>query len=64
MIAIIVAGLSGTLVAANLLRLASGPLRVVLIDRRLQPGRGVADRTLFPDHLLNVPGGPHGCVRR
>lgn len=54
-IAIVGAGLSGTLVAANLLRLASTPLRVVLIERRPQIGQGVAYSTLCPDHLLNVP---------
>ena len=54
-IAVVGAGLSGTLVAANLLRLASTPVRVVLIDRRLLPGQGVAYGTLCPDHLLNVP---------
>ena len=54
-IAIVGAGFSGTLVAANLLRLASAPVRVVLIDRRLQIGQGVAYGTLCPDHLLNVP---------
>ena len=54
-LAIVGGGLSGTLVAANLLRLASTPLRVVLIDRRPQIGQGVAYGTLCPDHLLNVP---------
>ena len=59
-IAIVGAGLSGTLVAANLLRLATVPVRVVLIDRKLLPGRGVAYGTLCPDHLLNVPAGRMG----
>ncbi len=59
-IAIIGAGLSGSLVAANLLRLATAPLRIVLIDRRLQVGQGVAYGTLCPDHLLNVPAGRMG----
>jgi uncharacterized NAD(P)/FAD-binding protein YdhS len=59
-IAIIGAGLSGTLVAANLLRLAGAPLRVVLIERRATTGRGVAYGTSCPDHLLNVPAGRMG----
>lgn len=54
-IAIVGAGLSGTLVAANLLRLATTPLHLVLIERRKYLGQGVAYGTLCPDHLLNVP---------
>jgi uncharacterized NAD(P)/FAD-binding protein YdhS len=60
-IAIIGAGLSGTLVAANLLRMATAPLRIVLIERRGQVGQGVAYGTICPDHLLNVPAGRMGA---
>lgn len=56
-IVIVGAGLSGTLVAANLLRRASGGLRVTLIERKLPLGRGVAYGTLSPVHRLNVPAG-------
>jgi len=55
-VAIIGAGASGTLAAAQLLRFASrrrSPLRVVLIDRRQQIG-GVAYSTDDPRHRLNV----------
>jgi uncharacterized NAD(P)/FAD-binding protein YdhS len=55
-IAIIGGGLSGALVAANLLRAAhQTSLRVVLVERHLPAGRGVAYRSRCPDHLLNVP---------
>jgi uncharacterized NAD(P)/FAD-binding protein YdhS len=55
-VAIIGAGASGTLTAAQLLRFASGrrsPLRAVLIDRRQQIG-GIAYSTDDPRHRLNV----------
>ncbi|MBR8840402.1 MAG: FAD/NAD(P)-binding protein [Stigonema ocellatum SAG 48.90 = DSM 106950] len=54
-IAIIGGGLSGTLVAANLLRNATIPLSIKLIERTLEVGRGVAYGTSFDSHLLNVP---------
>lgn len=57
-IAIIGGGFSGTMVAANLARLAgASPLRVVLIERRPCIGRGVAYSTPHQSHLLNVPAG-------
>lgn len=59
-IAIVGGGVSGTLVAANLLRFAHGPLRVALIERNPPPGPGVAYRTSCPAHLLNVPAGRMG----
>jgi uncharacterized NAD(P)/FAD-binding protein YdhS len=58
-VAIIGAGASGTLTAAQLLRFASrrrAPLRAVLIDRRQQIG-GVAYSTDDPRHRLNVASG-------
>ncbi|MFM7809215.1 MAG: FAD/NAD(P)-binding protein [Planctomycetota bacterium] len=57
-IVVIGGGFSGTMVAANLLRMAraSGrPLGVTLIERRSQVGRGAAYATQDEAHLLNVP---------
>lgn len=55
-VAIIGAGFSGTLVAAQLLRqYAGGGLRVVLIDRTGTFGRGLAYGGAHDAHLLNVP---------
>ncbi len=56
-IAIVGGGVSGTLVAANLLRFARAPLRVILIERQGPVGPGVAYRTSCPDHVLNVSAG-------
>lgn len=53
--------MSGALVAANLLRLAMGPLHVVIVDRSPPVGRGVAYGTDCPDHLLNVPAARMGA---
>ncbi len=53
-VAIIGGGISGTLVAVNLLRLARGPLEITLIERDPPVGRGVAYRTWDGEHLLNV----------
>jgi uncharacterized NAD(P)/FAD-binding protein YdhS len=52
-VAIVGAGASGTLLAAQLLR--AGGARVVLIERGASIGRGVAYGTSFAGHLLNVP---------
>lgn len=57
-IAIIGAGFSGTALAVQCLRRARGrPLRIALIERHREPGRGVAYGTDSPAHLLNVPAG-------
>lgn len=56
-IAIIGAGFSGSLVAANLLRNATIPLSIKLIERNSEVGRGVAYGTPVDCHLLNVPAG-------
>lgn len=53
-IAIIGGGFSGTLVAVNLARLATQPLRITLINNAYPRGRGVAYGTRRPEHLLNV----------
>lgn len=56
-IAIIGGGFSGSLVAANLLRNATMPLSIKLIERNSEIGRGVAYGTPVDCHLLNVPAG-------
>lgn len=53
-IAIIGGGFSGCMVAVHLLREATTPLRIVLIERHDMPGRGVAYRDQPEVHLLNV----------
>jgi uncharacterized NAD(P)/FAD-binding protein YdhS len=50
-------GASGTLLAVQLLRHASGPLRVALLERSGRPGPGLAYSTSSLAHLLNVPAG-------
>ncbi|WP_375771081.1 FAD/NAD(P)-binding protein [Archangium gephyra] len=50
-------GASGTLVAAQLLRNAVGPLRVALLERTERVGPGLAYSTDSASHLLNVPAG-------
>jgi uncharacterized NAD(P)/FAD-binding protein YdhS len=52
-VAIVGAGASGTLLAAQLLR--AGNARVALVERGDRVGRGVAYGTAFAGHLLNVP---------
>lgn len=55
---IVGAGFSGTVVAVQLLRLATGrPLRIVLVNRTAAMGRGLAYGTPSAVHLLNVPAG-------
>ncbi|WP_406096741.1 FAD/NAD(P)-binding protein [Kitasatospora purpeofusca] len=59
-VAVVGAGASGALTAAQLLRraaLAGVPLDVRLIDRAPAPGRGAAYATTADHHLLNVPAG-------
>lgn len=58
-VAIVGGGFAGAMVAAQLLdpRRPSPPLRVVLIERKPPPGRGVAYGTSSPGHVLNVPAG-------
>jgi uncharacterized NAD(P)/FAD-binding protein YdhS len=54
-VAIVGAGLAGTLTAVQLLRAAPGPLRVLLVERTARFGPGVAYGTPDKRHLLNVP---------
>ncbi|SEQ39663.1 Uncharacterized NAD(P)/FAD-binding protein YdhS [Solimonas aquatica] len=57
-LAIIGAGYSGTLLAANILRLGGGEsFHIQLIDQVPRMGRGLAYRTWDDNHLLNVPAG-------
>ncbi len=56
-LAIIGGGASGCLVAAQLLRQATQPVRILLFERMTDVGRGVAYGTRCPAHLLNVPAG-------
>lgn len=56
-IAIIGGGFSGAMVATHLLRQATHPLQIKLIERYSSIGRGVAYNTPFGCHLLNVPAG-------
>lgn len=56
-IAIIGGGFSGTMVATHLLRLATAPLSITLIEPRPSLGAGLAYGTANPCHLLNVPAG-------
>ncbi len=60
-IAIIGGGISGCLVAAQLLRQARAPLQVLLFERMTDIGRGVAYGTEHRVHLLNVPAGRMGA---
>jgi uncharacterized NAD(P)/FAD-binding protein YdhS len=55
--AIVGAGFSGMAVAVQLLKRLREPARVVLINRSLSFGRGLAYGTNSASHLLNVPAG-------
>jgi uncharacterized NAD(P)/FAD-binding protein YdhS len=55
-VAIVGAGASGALVAAQLLRRGAAR-RILLIERSAATGRGIAYATPWADHLLNVPAG-------
>ena len=54
-VAIIGAGASGLLLATHLSRNATQRMRVFLIDKSGEFGRGVAYGTSYSEHLLNVP---------
>lgn len=60
-VVIVGGGLSGTLVAAHLLRRAPEGTHLVLVERHPPAGRGVAYGTECPDHLLNVPAARMGA---
>lgn len=48
-------GLSGTMVAVQLLQQATSPLSIYVVERSSEIGRGVAYSTPLSCHLLNVP---------
>jgi len=56
-VAIIGGGASGALAAIQLLRRASGSLKIVIVEPRAALGRGIAYSTDFDSHLLNVRAG-------
>lgn len=56
-VAVIGAGFSGTLLALHLLRRCPSSVRIHLIERSPQFGRGLAYSTGNPNHVLNVPAG-------
>ncbi|MFQ4144854.1 FAD/NAD(P)-binding protein [Chlorogloeopsis sp. ULAP02] len=56
-IAIVGGGFSGSLVATHLLKTASQPLTIKLIERSQQIGKGIAYSTDTNCHLLNVSAG-------
>jgi uncharacterized NAD(P)/FAD-binding protein YdhS len=60
-VAIIGAGFSGTMVAVHLARLSKGTLRIALVERGGEAGRGIAYGTADPLHLLNVRAGNMGA---
>lgn len=53
-IVIIGGGFSGMMTAIHLLRDATQPLRVILVEPRDSLGTGIAYSTTHPEHLLNV----------
>jgi uncharacterized NAD(P)/FAD-binding protein YdhS len=54
-VAVIGAGLSGTMLTLQLLRHAPADARIYLIERTTPAGSGLAYSTSQPGHLLNVP---------
>lgn len=54
-IVIVGGGASGVLLTAHLLRDTRADVRVTLIERRSQVGRGIAYSAIQLDHILNVP---------
>ena len=53
--AIVGAGFAGSLTATQLLRQATDPLEILLVERRVPFGPGRAFANTLPCHLLNVP---------
>lgn len=60
-IIIIGGGFGGTMVAANLIRTATDPLHIYIIEKTGNLARGIAYSTPEPYHLLNIPGGNMGA---
>jgi uncharacterized NAD(P)/FAD-binding protein YdhS len=63
-IAIVGGGVSGSLLAIQLLQHAARPLRVVMIEPRPSVGPGIAYSTTNPAHLLNVRAGNMSVFER
>lgn len=47
-------GFSGTVLTAELVRLAGFPCKISLVDKSTQPAKGIAYGTAEPQHILNV----------
>jgi uncharacterized NAD(P)/FAD-binding protein YdhS len=62
-IAIVGAGLSGSLVAAHLLKTAQRPLAIKLVERRAEVGQGVAYSTSPPTGMCTATGLPQRLTR-
>lgn len=60
-IAVIGGGATGTLLALHLLRSQRDDLRVTIVERRDDVGRGMAYSTSSDEHLLNVPASRMGA---
>jgi uncharacterized NAD(P)/FAD-binding protein YdhS len=63
-VAIVGGGVSGGMLAIQLLRRATLPLDIVVIEPRAVVGRGVAYSTTNPAHLLNVRAGNMSAFER
>ncbi|HEY0232527.1 MAG TPA: FAD/NAD(P)-binding protein [Dokdonella sp.] len=61
-VAIVGGGASGVLSAIHLLRAGGAPLRIALIEKRGEPGAGIAYSTRRPEHLLNVTAGRMSAI--
>ncbi len=55
-------GFAGACTAIQLVRRTTQPLHVTIIDPAEHPGRGLAYRTLDPDHRLNAPSYVHSLM--
>src|SRR3954465_13520353 len=53
-VVVIGGGLSGTMTAVNLARLADDPLEITIVNERTPPARGVTHRGRRPECLLNL----------
>ena len=54
-IVIIGGGASGTILTLHLLKNAESPLKIIILEKTNEPGRGVAYAPTSGDYLLNVP---------
>ena len=56
-VVIIGGGFTGSALASQLLRAATSPISIAIVERSSQRARGIAYSTSFEHHLLNVPAG-------